>query len=393
MHTLSIMLTLAGALLLAGLLTDELGRRTPLPRVTLQLLLGAAIGPWLAELAPEIEHTWFPGIAQIALAMVGFLLGERLQVGVLRAHGRIVLCTSVSVVIVTLGLVAVGLFALGVPLALALVIGAIATATAPAATQDTVREVSADGPFSRTLLEIVALDDAWGLIAFSVMLALAVGLCGDGAGTDVLLVGARELGGALLLGAAIGVPAALLSGRIRPGEPTLVEALGIVLLCSGIGLWLDISVLLAAMVLGAVVANLARHHTRPFHAIEQIEWPFMILFFVFAGASLHLAELRAVGWLAGAYVGLRVAGRLLGGWIGARIGAADAPTRRWIGAALMPQAGVALGMALVVQRRYPELGASVLPLVIASTVLFEITGPVLTRFVLVRVGEAAPRGS
>ena len=139
---------------------------------------------------------------------------------------------------------------------------------------------------------------------------------------------------------------AYLTGRVRPGEPTLAETLGVVFLCGGLAIFFGVSFLLAAMVMGTIVANLATHHDRPFHAIEGIEWPFMILFFVLAGASLELETLQ-LGTIGTAYVTLRVMGRLLGGWLGGTLARAPCKLRRGIGAALMPQAGVAVGMALV----------------------------------------------
>ena len=181
---------------------------------------------------------------------------------------------------------------------------------------------------------------------------------------------------------------AYLTGRIQQGEPTLVEALGVVFLCGGIAIWLKVSFLLASMVLGIVVTNLARHHTRPFHAIENIEWPFLILFFVLAGASLHIKSLSQIGLVGSAYIILRIIGRFLGAWGGGAISHAEPLLRRWMGMALMPQAGIALGMALVVTQRFPHLGKIILPVVIGATVIFEVIGPVLTRIALVRVGEA-----
>jgi Kef-type K+ transport system membrane component KefB len=179
---------------------------------------------------------------------------------------------------------------------------------------------------------------------------------------------------------------AYLTGRIRPGEPTTAEALGVVFLCTGIALWLGASFLLAAMVAGMVVANLARHHQRPFRAIKGIEWPFMILFFFLAGSALELTALASIGFVGGAYVLLRVLGRLVGSWVGGGIAAADRATRNWMGMALLPQAGVALGMALVASEHFPQYRDVILPVVIGSTVFFEFLGPVMTRVSLRHAG-------
>jgi Kef-type K+ transport system membrane component KefB len=382
-----LLITLGGVMML-GLVTDLLGRHTPLPRVTLLLLFGFAIGPSGMAVLPEIPPEAFYLLSSIALVMIGFLIGGTLTRESLRRHGRRVLTVSAAMVVVTLVIVAVGLSLLGLPLEVALLLAGIAPATAPAATTDVVHELGAEGPFSETLIGIVALDDAWGLIAFTMMLATVHLLNGDAGLSAVVLRGLWELGGALILGTLLGVPMAYLSGRLSAGEPLQAEALGMVFLCGGLALLLEVSFILAAMVMGAVVTNLARHHKRPFHEIEGIEWPFLILFFVLAGASLEIDAL----WLAGAglagYVVLRVLGRLLGAWLGGSLCRDDPAQRWWMGLAMLPQAGVALGMALVAAQRLPTLGEVIIPVVVGATVIFELVGPVCTRMALRRVGEA-----
>jgi len=377
-----------GALLLVGLLADAIGSRTRLPRVTLLLLIGLAIGPAGLDLLPEEREVWFPTLADIALLMVGFLLGGEFSLSSLRERGKAVLLVSLAVTVGTALAVAAGLLALGIDLPVALLLAAIAPATAPAACMDVIKEMGARGPFAKLLLGVVAVDDVWGLMLFSIALAYAGAATGAGGEGEVLLHGLWELGGAAALGIALGVPMALVTGRIRSGEPTREEALGMVLLCGGLALWMDVSFLLASVVMGAVVVNLAKHHERPFHEIEDIERPFLVLFFVLSGASLHLDALATIGWLGVAYILLRVVGRLVGGWLGAAAAGLPGIARRWMGPALLPQAGVALGMALVAASRIPEV-ASVLPVIVLSTVIFELVGPVLTRAALRRVEAAS----
>lgn len=218
----------------------------------------------------------------------------------------------------------------------------------------------------------------------------AAAILGPEAGPRDLLEGVDAGGSKLALeGVALGAPLAALTGRVRPGEPTLAEALGAVLVCGGVAMALEVSFLLASMVMGAVVANLASHHRRPFHAIEGIEWPFMVLFFVLAGASFRPDGWgEEVGGLALAYLVLRTVGRLMGGWLGARLAHREPVWGRWVGLALLPQAGIALGMALVAAQRFPEVQRVVIPAVVATTVLFELVGPILTRVALGRVNEA-----
>jgi Kef-type K+ transport system membrane component KefB len=322
--------------------------------------------------------------------MIGFLLGGELTRESLRAHGRSIVVVSISKVLGSFACVMLGLLAIGARYDVAMILAAASTATAPAATVDVLRTDGASGPFTRTLLGIVAVDDAWGLIVFGLALAVAEAVAGAGVG-GALSVAIHEMGGALLLGLALGAPAALLTGRIAPGEPTQAEALSLVFLCAGLALWLEVSFLLAAMVMGATVSNVARHHRRTFRAIEGIEWPFLILFFALAGASLELRTLQSAFGLVIAYVVLRG----LGTWIGCTVGIRAArdpslgePARRWMGMALMPQAGVALGMALVASQRVPDIAGDLLPVIVASTALLELGGPVLTRLSLRRVGES-----
>lgn len=381
-------LTVLGLVLLLGLATDAVGRYTGLPRVTLLVAFGFLIGPAGLGMLPAESEAWFPLFANLALVMVGFLLGEKFRLSSLRRHGRAVMWISITAVLATALTVGGGLALFGFPVEQSLLLGAIATATAPAATAEVVRQYHGRGSFSRTLLGVVAVDDAWGLITFSLALAAVVALTGEGSAVEIAVGGLWDIGGAVLLGVLLGLPAAGLSGRIERGEPTLIEALGVVLLCGGLALWLEVSFLLSAMVLGAVVANFAKHHTRPFHAIEGIEWPFMIMFFMLAGASLQWRFLLEIGWLGLAYVLLRVAGRLMGAWAGARFAGSGQTLRRWMGVALLPQAGVALGMALVACEHSPALQESLLPVVIGSTVIFELIGPICTRWALFQTGEA-----
>ena len=393
MEEISITLITLGGLFLLGLLTDLLGRRTALPRVTFLLILGFLIGPSVLGILPDLSGRWFPIVANMALVMIGFLLGGKLTLVTFKQHGRSVLGISLGVALITAMVVLIALLMVGVRLEIALLLAGIATSTAPMATVDVVHEARAEGAFSRTLLGIVALDDAWGLIVFSLMLAAAQVLSGYGDGGEAIIAGAWELGGAVFVGIALGVPMAYLTGRIQPGEPTLAEALGMVLLCGGIAIWLEVSFLLAAMVLGLVVANLARHHNRPFHAIEGIEWPFMILFFLLAGASLHVQSLAEVGLIGAIYIVCRIVGRFLGAWVGGTLSHAAPTLRRWMGMALLPQAGVALGMALVATQRFPQFSETIFPVVIGATVLFEVIGPILTRRALVHVGDVRRPGN
>ena len=367
-----------------GLATDVLGQRTFLPRVTLMLLFGILIGPEILDWIPAVITDRFELITNMALLMVGFLLGGRLTRENLRHSGREMVSISVIAVIVTTLTVFIGLFLIGVPLDIAILLGCIASATAPATTVDIVSESGCKGRFANLLLAVVALDDAWGLIIFSLGLALVAALVGVDGHASPLLMALKDIGGAAILGLLIGLPAAYMTGRIRQGQPMLVEALGLVFVCGGLAVWLDVSFLIASMVMGTVVANLATHHEYPFHAIEDIEWPFMVIFFMLAGALLEFSTLKDIGLIGSVYVICRIAGKVLGAGLGSRFSRSNGASSRWIGVAMLPQAGAAMGMALVATSLLPEYRQVVLSVVVSTTVFFELIGPTFTRLALRR---------
>lgn len=376
-----------GVLFAIGLIADELGRRTRLPRVTLLVLLGVLIGPAGLDLLPEEARDWYDMVAAIALTMVAFLLGGALSFTRLKANGREILYISIAVVLFTLVIVFGGLVFIGVVPVLAILLAGIATATDPAATEEVIRQTRSEGSFVQTLKGIVAIDDAWGLIAFSLILAFASFLIGNGA-HGALVTGARDLFGALAIGALVGFPAAYITGRLREGEPMQAEALAVVFLCAGLALWLDVSYLLAGIVAGTIIVNTAPHHTRTFHEIEHFEWPFMLVFFLLAGSRLYTEHWLDYAPLVVTFIVLRTLSRLIGGWIGGHLAGSDKSVKAWIGAALLPQAGVAVGMALVAGHHFPDHQDVILNIAIITTVFFEVLGPVAAKMALTKNARA-----
>jgi len=381
-----------GSILLLGLITSELGRRTFLPRVTLLLLFGVLIGQDVLDIIPTIFSDRFEIIADMTLLMVGFLLGGKLTLKSLNHSAKKIFWISICAALVTTVTVSLCLLLLlDVPLTIAILLGCIASATAPTAILDVVLESEYKGPFSNLLLSIVAIDDAWALILFAVGLAVVTSINGHAASPSALFIIAKDIGGAFLVGIIIGFPAAYLTGRLRPGQPILTEALGIVFLCGGIALWLDVSFLIAAMTMGAIIANFARHHDYPFHEIEGIEWPFMVIFFVLAGALIEFSSLREIGLIGIVFIISRAMGKYLGAFLGSQFAKADKPTKQWMGLALLPQAGVAIGMTLVATKHFPEYSQVLLSVIISTTVFFEIIGPVFTRLALKKAALSQQR--
>lgn len=375
-----------GALFLSGLLADLISRKTGFPRVTLFLFIGLAAGGAGFDLIPPALQGWYDGLSVIALTMVAFLLGGALHRDNLREHGRAIMTISLAIVVGTLAIVSIGLTAIGLPLGLALLLGAIAAATDPAATNDVITQSGVENGFTQTIRGVVAVDDVWGLLIFSLVLVVVGQLQGH-QGLEGLGRAAWEVGGAITLGLVIGVPAAMVTGRLRDGEPLQIEALSLVFLSAGLSLWLEVSFLITGMVVGAVIVNLATHHTKEFNEISHIQWPFVVLFFILAGAELDMEVARTLGATGVGFIVLRTFSRIISGWAGARL--AHVPPREgpWYGVALLPQAGVAIGMALIAAQRFPDWGAEIIALTIGTTVVFEIFGPIATLIAIKRTQQ------
>lgn len=373
-----------GGMLLLGLLTDLLGRRTCLPRVTLLLIFGVLIGPHALAFVPNFFVEKFELIAQMTLVMVGFMLGGKLTFESLKVQGKLIATLSVLAATLTTVIVIIILLLFKTPLAVAVLLGSIAAATDGTAILELVEESESTSPFSKILLSVVALDDAWGMILFGLGLTITSVLSQADVETSGVLLGVSHVGGAILLGIMIGFPAAYLTGRVHPGRPIMTEALGLIFLCGGLAIWLDVSYLIASMVMGIVVANFASHHEYPFDAIEGIEWPMFVIFFVLAGASLDVSALSSIGVIGLIYLLARLMGKIVAGWTAAVIGKADRQTKKWIGIAMLPQASAALGMALVAASQFPQYSQILLTTVVASTIVFEIVGTLTARIAIDR---------
>jgi len=376
-----------GGILLLGMSCDFIGKKSSLPRVTLLLLFGVLIGQQVLDFIPQSLTSNFEIVTDMALLVVGFLLGGKFELKKLKKDGNSLLWISAAEALFTALLVTLGLWFLSLPLPVAFLLGCIATASSPIPILDVIVELKTKSRFSEVVLKVVAIDDVWALILFSLGIALMSVFHGNGEGLASIALAAYQIIGAVVLGLTLGVPGAQLTGRIKSGEPTLVEALGLVFVCGGLALYLDVSYLIAVMVMGAVIANTAKHHDYPFHEIENVEWPFMLVFFVLAGASLELAALKQITFIGVVYIFCRTVGKYSGAWLGAKISGIDVQTRNWIGLALLPQAGVEIGMVLLAALQFPEYRQLFLPLVISGTIIFELIGPPLTRYAIKNVPD------
>ncbi len=381
-----------GFILLAGIFLAKFIRKMHFPAVTAYLLLGIFIGPSLFNLIS-------PGIIQIsglvsniALGFIAFSIGQNFSIVHFRKIGRSVFWISIleacgAWILVTL----LFYFLLRQPFYISLLFGAISAATAPAATVMVVREYKARGIFTDTLLGVVAIDDAWCLIIFALSFAVAKAiyfhLSGNFFLLRVLMKALLEIGGAFILGGLMAYFSSLVSKFLRTPTELLVYTLGFIFLNIGLAIAFHLSVLLSSMVLGMTLVNINKSSFQFFDILKSVDSPLYLTFFVLAGANLELKLLGQIGILGMSYLIFRIIGKMSGAALGAAIAKAVKPVRKYFGLALIPQAGVALGCALIVKANFPEVGGMIFTALIATTIVYELVGPICTKFALKKAGE------
>ncbi len=378
-----------GLIFLFALGSSKLLGRLKFPAVSSYILLGVLMGPFGLRLIPETLVESTDSIGYFVLGMVAFYLGENFLWREFRKVGKEIVVISIAAVLGVLVFVGGGLWLIGQSVAMALILGAAATATDPMATLMVVREYRAKGPFANILLDVVAVDDAWGIIVFVLAIAIAKIACFPGVEhplAKVLMVAGREIFGALVLGLISGILLSILSRYSKTQTEALIFALSLILVTTGISLRFDFSPLLANMALGVTVINLTRRHLF-FDVLRRVDWPFYLLFFVLCGSSLHVPLLKSLTLIGIIYIATRVLGKYAGAYLGARIAHSEESIRRYLGFGLIPQAGVALGLAIVARAEFPSFGEAIFTTIVATTIIFEIFGPFCTKFAITKAGE------
>ncbi|MBO4836621.1 MAG: cation:proton antiporter [Clostridia bacterium] len=381
-------LLLIGIAMAAGLLVSRGARAVRLPNVTAFLVAGLVIGPCVAGLLTRDQVASMGIISDAALGFIAYSIGGEFRLKYLKAIGKAPLTITAFQGMMTALCVDAGLIAFGVEVPLALLLGAIALATAPAATLMVVRQYKAKGPVTQMLLPVVAMDDALGLMVFSISASVAHGLLG-GSMTfrSMVLVPLAEIAGSILLGAALGLVLSV-GARFFASRGNRL-ALSIACVLAGVGLcdmW-GLSSLLVCMMIGAVMTNLSEQREVLMEQCDRFTPPIFLLFFVLSGAELDLGVLPSVGLIGVAYLLLRSIGKWTGTMLGAVCVHADSNIKKYLGLTLLPQAGVAIGMASLVSSRFPTLGSQVSTIVLAGVLVFELTGPVVTKLALTKAGE------
>jgi Kef-type K+ transport system membrane component KefB len=395
-----------GVMVSVGLFGGLLANRLKFPRITGYIIIGVLLSPSILNLVPKATLESWDILSTVVLAIIGYAIGGSLRLESIRRLGRSVAWITVAeavgaLVVVTLLITLTGPVALAIPqagflhtyLPLALVIGAAVCPAAPAVTLAVIRELKARGPLTTTLLAVVALDDALGVILFAIILGVAQPLLGGAGGISLyamLGIPTLDIMKSIGIGAALGFALIGIAKLARSRALLLASVLGMLMLCVGLASVLGISVILASMVIGFVVRNRIDKvmEDEPFIAIEGIEDFAFAMFFVLAGMHFDVGVIRTAGILAA----LIFAGRFLGKYLGVKVsaGRTHAPevVRRYLSFALMPEAGVTIGLALVAKSAFPALGDILLNGILASVIINELVAPPMTKYAITKAGEA-----
>lgn len=383
-------LALAGLVLLVGLLAGRLVTFIHLPNVTGYLLGGLLFGPSILNIFTAEAMSGLGIVSEMALAFIAFTIGLSFKKSYLKRMGLTPVVIAVMEASMAAILVFTGMTLFGVDLPMAIVMGAIAAATAPAATVMVLREYNAKGPVSEMLLSVVALDDAVALILFGFAASIAGSMTSAGADQGALLMVLEplwEVVFALLIGGVVGYLMTLPYKIFRTRGNKLTILISFVFIASGLASVFGVSELLACMMAGAFFTNFSMESSTVADLTDEITPPLFLMFFVVSGAQLNLSVLPTVGVIGAVYIVFRIAGKLIGAYTGARIMKTSDEIRKYLGLMILPQAGVAIGLSTIAERLVPAHGTEIKTIILAATLVFELIGPVLAKTALQKAGE------
>lgn len=380
-----------GLTLLCGLLFGRLAKLIGLPNVTGYLFAGLLIGPYVLGIINADAVDSIGVASEMALGFIALSIGSEFKLSYLKEVGItpvvIAICEGVSAII----FVIVALLLFGFEPPLAIMLGAIASATAPAATIMVIKQYRAQGPVTKTLLSVVALDDAVALIAFGFAVAYTKAITGGGGSLlKTILEPFAELGLSVLLGVALSLAMLVPLHFFKKESNRMCAIVGMVFVAIALAEYTGASALLTCMILGAVFVNISKDATSVFKITDTITPPIFMIFFVISGADLDISLIPSIGLIGIIYIVARVIGKYSGAFVGAVVTKAPRVVRDYLGLALIPQAGVAIGLTLVADRVVPEYSGQIRAVILCATLIYELTGPVLSKIALTKAGEIEP---
>lgn len=376
-------------ILLSGLILGRAVKLLKLPNVTGYLLAGLILGPYCLKIFSVDMVTDLELISEMALAFIAFSIGSEFKLSYLKKVGSMPIIIAIVAAAAASVLVTVSLVIIGVDFEIALLLGAIASATAPAATVMVVKQYNAKGPVTESLLSVVAIDDAVGLILFGFAMAIVNSMQSPGQTSLAMsiVVPFVEIIGSLVLGGVLGFLFTIPLRYFKKNSNRLIITVGFVFFGSAIASALGMSPLLVCMSMGAILVNVSDSARSIFALADGVTAPIYLMFFVVSGAGLNVLILPQIGLVGIIYIIARFLGKVLGSYIGAEITKAPITVKKYLGFTLIPQAGVAIGLSLIASQTLPTYAATIRAVVLSATFIYELTGPVLTKISLRKAGE------
>ena len=396
------LLLLTGLVLALGYGVGKLVHNAKLTAIVGYLVVGVILGPsvlGILSLTPQQTGV----VIDVALGFVAFIIGSQLTLRLMRRLGKRIVAIILGESLGAFILVTLGVYALTRSLPEALLFGALAPASAPAGTVAIIQEFRSKGILTNALLAVVGFDDALAIIIYVIVITAVKGLLGGGFSIVGSMAGALwKIGGAIVLGAAIGAILGYLLKKARERDDLFVGVLAGILICGGLALALQVSLILTCMVLGMTLINVfPRIGQTSYRLIDQVMVPIYVVFFVVAGMELNVGLLPLMGTLGVIYIVCRIAGKMCGVFLSTTATKSRAVFRKYLGFGLFSQAGVAIGLAAKVGPELSayvggaSLGALMITTIAATTIVFEIIGPLGAKYAITKAGElgkAAPAG-
>lgn len=376
-------------MLLFGFALTRITRLLKLPNVTAYIITGILIGPYCLNLVPEIVTNYTTFLPDIALAFIAFSTGQFFRLNALRGNGaKVLIITVLEACVASMFVFVAAYYVLRMDLAFSTVLAALASATAPASTMMTIRQTGARGDFVNTLLQVVALDDVVGLIAYSIAISIALASSASGleSGFEFRNIVAPILinMASVILGALLGVLLKILIPENRSSDNKLIISVAVLFGFCGICEILGVSPLLGCMFMATVYVNIT-DDDKLFKQLNNFSPPFLLLFFVRSGVCFELGALTGGNNNSGGtslltlgvvYFLVRIAGKYAGAFMGCLMTHKNKLVRNYLGLALIPQAGVAIGLAELGARTLGgATGSALRTVILASSVLYELIGP------------------
>lgn len=375
-------------MIFGGLFLSRFAKKFHLPNVTGYLFAGLIIGPYMLNIIP-LEAVESIGIlSELALGFIAFSIGSEFKISYFKRVGLTPIVIAIFEATLAVILVDIALILIGIELPFALVLGSIAAATAPAATIMVIKQYKAKGPMTETLLSVVAIDDAIALILFGISVAIAKSFGSESENILLTLIDPLwEILFSLGLGAILGVVLTYVSKFFESRGNRLSLAFAFVFTAIYLADTYHGSSLMTVMTLSAVYANLYRNVDTILELTERATPPLFIIFFVLSGAHLNVSVLPTIGLIGTVYILVRVIGKYLGAYLGALLMKANKNIRNYLGPALIPQAGVAIGLTFVANDVVPEYASAIRAVILCATLIYELVGPAIAKISLQKAGE------